>query len=115
MSKLSMTDVAYNFMLENKGEVAFLQLWEKVCEALAIPTDKQRRKKSQFYSELMLDNRFASLDDNRWDLRNRRKFDELHTDKSEISLDDEEEEDTDTTDQDNSLDIDDQDNEKNKF
>ena len=49
----------------------------------------KRKKKSQFYSELMLDTRFASLDNNKWDLRNRRKFDEVHIDTSEIAMDDE--------------------------
>ena len=63
----------------------------------------------------MLDTRFASLDNNKWDLRNRRKFDEVHVDTSDIELDDDDEEDVDTTDQDNSLDITDQDNENNQY
>ena len=37
----------------------------------------------------MLDSRFASLEGNKWDLRNRRKFDEVHIDTSEIAMDDE--------------------------
>ena len=113
--KQTMTDVAYTFLSKRKKEVTFLALWEAVCEAIAIPEDKQRKKKSQFYSELMLDTRFASLDNNKWDLRNRRKFDEVHVDTSDIELDDDDEEDVDTTDQDNSLDITDQDNENNQY
>ena len=54
-----------------------------------IPEEKLKRKKSQFYSELMLDNRFASLNNNKWDLRNRRKYDEVHVDTSDIEIDDE--------------------------
>ncbi len=88
--KQTMTDVAYTFL-------------------------SKRKKESQFYSELMLDTRFASLDNNKWDLRNRRKFDEVHVDTSDIELDDDDEEDVDTTDQDNSLDITDQDNENNQY
>ncbi len=113
-NKETMTDVAYNFMVENKGEISFLQLWQNVCDIMKIPADKQRRKKSQFYSELMLDNRFASLEGNQWDLRNRRKFDELHNDSTDIDMDDDDE-DIDTTDQDNSLDTTDQENENNKY
>ena len=56
---------------------------------MSIPEEKLRKKKSQFYSELMLDSRFASLEGNKWDLRNRRKFDEVHIDTSEIAMDDE--------------------------
>ena len=37
----------------------------------------------------MLDNRFASLNNNKWDLRNRRKYDEVHVDTSDIEIDDE--------------------------
>ena len=37
----------------------------------------------------MLDSRFASLEGNKWDLRNRGKFDEVHIDTSEIAMDDE--------------------------
>ena len=37
----------------------------------------------------MLDSRFASLEGNKWDLRHRRKFDEVHIDTSEIAMDDE--------------------------
>ena len=112
--KQTMTDVAYKFLLKRKKEVPFLKLWEAVCKEIEIPEDKQRKKKSQFYSEIMLDNRFASLEENKWDLRNRRKFEEVHMDTSDIELDDEEDE-IDSTDQDNSLDISDQDNENNQF
>ena len=79
-NNLAMTDVAYNFLSKRKREVDFTRLWDEVAKAMKIPEDKVKKKKSQFYSELMLDNRFASLDNNKWDLRNRRKFDEVHID-----------------------------------
>ena len=110
----TMTDVAYGYMEKRKKEIEFLKLWQAVCKSMDIPEDKQRRKKSQFYSELMLDNRIASLENNKWDLRNRRKFDEIHTDTSDVELDDDDDE-VDTDDQDNSLDISDQDSENNKY
>lgn len=88
-NSLTMTDVAYNFMSKRKREVEFSKLWDEVVKTMKIPEDKLKRKKSQFYSEMMLDNRFASLDNNKWDLRNRRKFEEIHIDTSEIELDDE--------------------------
>lgn len=84
----TMTDVAYNCLSKRKREIEFSKLWNEVAETMAIPEDKLRRKKSQFYSELMMDNRFASLDNNKWDLRNRRKFDELQLNKEDIELDD---------------------------
>ncbi|MBR4162998.1 MAG: DNA-directed RNA polymerase subunit delta [Solobacterium sp.] len=88
----TMTDVAYNCLSAQKMEMEFLKLWNEVAAIMEIPEEKQRRKKSQFYSELMLDNRFASFPENKWDLRNRRKFEEVHIDTSEIELEDDEEE-----------------------
>lgn len=86
----NMTDVAYNYLARKKKESDFVKLWNEVARIMNIPEDKKKRKKSQFYSELMMDSRFASLDNNKWDLRNRRKFDEVHIDTSEIALEEEE-------------------------
>jgi DNA-directed RNA polymerase subunit delta len=57
---------------------------------MEIPPEKLARKKAQFYSELMLDTRFASLKGNKWDLRTRRKFDEFHKDVEVSDIDDDE-------------------------
>lgn len=111
--KESMTDVAYNWMSKRKKEVDFLKLWNTVSEQMQIPEEKQKRKKSQFYSDLMLDNRFASLGGNKWDLRNRRKFDEVHVDTSDIELEDDEIDETEMEME--GLDLSDQDNENSKY
>jgi DNA-directed RNA polymerase subunit delta len=84
---LTMTDAAYNCMCKRKKEIEFPRLWEEVCRMMKIPAELQARKKSQFYSELMLDNRFASLKGNKWDLRSRRKFEEVHISTDELALD----------------------------
>ena len=86
----TMTDVAYSCLSKRKREIEFAKLWAEVSKTMKIPEEKLKRKKSQFYTELMLDNRFASLDNNKWDLRNRRKYDEVHVNTSEIEIDDEE-------------------------
>lgn len=86
----SMTDVAFDYLSRRKKEVEFPKLWAEVSKQMKIPEDKLRRKKSQFYSELMLDSRFASLEGNKWDLRNRRKYDELHTKDDDIDDEDDE-------------------------
>lgn len=111
--KETMTDVAYNWMSKRKKEVDFLKLWNTVSEEMQIPEEKQKRKKSQFYSDLMLDNRFASLGGNKWDLRNRRKFDEVHVDTSDIELEDDDIDETEVEME--GLDLSDQDNENNKY
>ena len=85
----SMTDVAYQCLSKRKKEIDFAKLWAEVSKQMSIPEEKLRKKKSQFYSELMLDSRFASLEGNKCDLINRRKFDEVHIETSEIAMDDE--------------------------
>lgn len=88
----TMTDIAYESLNKKKKRIAFVQLWDEVVKHMDIPEEKKKRKKSQFYSELLLDNRFVSFENNSWDLRNRHKFSEIHIDKDEIALDDDENE-----------------------
>lgn len=85
----SMTDVAYDYLLNYKEGVEFLSLWNEVNSVLNFSDNLKNTKRAQLYSELMLDNRFAYIDD-KWDLRNRRKFDEVFIDTSTIDIDDEE-------------------------
>ncbi len=89
-NNLAMTDIAFNFLSKRKREVEFGRLWDEVAKVMKFPEEKLKKKKSQFYSEMMLDNRFASLDNNKWDLRNRRKFDEVYVDTSDIEIENEE-------------------------
>ena len=86
----TVTDVAYECLSKRKKEIDFSRLWEEVARKMEIPEEKRKRKKSQLYSELMLDPRFASLDNNKWDLRNRRSFKEVHVNTKDIEIDDDE-------------------------
>ncbi|MBR2067036.1 MAG: DNA-directed RNA polymerase subunit delta [Solobacterium sp.] len=101
---LTMTDVAVNCLLKRKRELEFKKLRTEVAKTMKIPEEKMLQKKSQFYSELMLDNRFASLENNKWDLRNRRKFEEVHIDTSDIEIEEDEDDMIDPVD-DSGLDI----------
>ena len=85
-----MTDVAYNYLSKRKRAMYFLKLYEEVVKKMEIPENLQKKKRAQFYSELMLDNRFTSLKDNKWDLRARYTFDETHIDTDAIEIDDDE-------------------------
>ncbi|MBE6118503.1 MAG: DNA-directed RNA polymerase subunit delta [Erysipelotrichaceae bacterium] len=88
--KASMTDAAYDVLSTYGSDMEFRMLWEGVAAKLQIPVD-DRKKKAEFYSDLMMDNRFASLKGNKWDLRNRRTFAELHA-KAALAEDAEEDE-----------------------
>ncbi|MEE3487638.1 MAG: DNA-directed RNA polymerase subunit delta [Bulleidia sp.] len=86
-TKMTMADAAYTCMSKRKKEVEFAKLWQDVAKAMKIPDEQLARKKRQFYSELMMDNRFAALKGNKWDLRSRRTYDETHA-KVESDIDD---------------------------
>ena len=48
------------------------------------------QNESLFYTNITLDGRFITVGENRWDLRSRHKFDEVHIDMNDIYADDEE-------------------------
>ncbi len=79
-----MTDIAYDILSKKKRAVQFLKLWDEVSRIYGASEDHIGR----FYSDLTLDPRFASLKDNKWDLVERRKYNESHVDISKIELDD---------------------------
>lgn len=77
-----MTDVAYDVLSSKKRPILFTKLWEEVSKQTGANNDMV----AQFYSDLTLDNRFASLKENKWDLAERRKYSESHIDISRIEL-----------------------------
>ncbi|MDO4198796.1 MAG: DNA-directed RNA polymerase subunit delta [Erysipelotrichaceae bacterium] len=86
-AKQSMTDIAYEILSKKKRAFPFAKLWEEVSAETSASNDMI----AQFYSDLTLDSRFVSMKDNKWDLIERRKFEETHIDLSELELDDDEE------------------------
>ncbi len=90
---MTMTDTAYACMSKRKKEMEFNRLWADVAKTMKIPEDQLARKKASFYSQLMLDPRFAALSGNKWDLRDRHSFEEVHGGQAEAEDDDDVDED----------------------
>ena len=88
MSIKSMADVAYDIMSSRRRAIQFPKLWEEVTKITGASMDRI----GQFYNDLSLDSRFVSLKDNKWDLTERRTYDETHIDIDELNVDDDEEE-----------------------
>ncbi|MFI3284341.1 MAG: DNA-directed RNA polymerase subunit delta [Erysipelotrichaceae bacterium] len=86
----SMTDVAYELLTQHKKSVDFKELWNEVLSILGYDENLAKKKLVQFYNDMMLDKRFASLEGNKWDLKSRRKFEEIHVDTSAIIIEDDE-------------------------
>ncbi len=92
MSNHSMTDIAYEMLSKRKRAVPFQKIWEEVCKKMNFDEEKAKKKIASFYSDLMLDTRFTSMTDNKWDLSARHTFDENHVDTTGIELEDDDEE-----------------------
>jgi len=75
-------DVAYDILSSKKRPVQFQKLWEEVVKKTGASGDMI----AQFYEDLSLDSRFTQLKENKWDLVERRKFEESHIDISKIEL-----------------------------
>ena len=102
MPAKSMTDIAYDILSSKKRAIQFQKLWEEVSKRTGASIDSV----AQFYSDLTLDSRFASLKDNKWDLVERRKYSESHVDISRIELGEDEPEEGENSEDDNLLDED---------
>ncbi len=86
----SMVDVAFDLMTKKKKPVDFYKLWQEVSEIKGFDQNDQEENESLFYTNITLDGRFITVGENRWDLRSRHKFDEVHIDMNDFYADDEE-------------------------
>lgn len=93
MTNKSKTDVAYDILSGKKRGLVFQKLWEAVAKQTKASPDSI----AQFYSDLTLDSRFALLKDGKWDLVERRKYEESHIDISAIELGEDEPEEGNTS------------------
>lgn len=98
----TLLDYAEEFLRSTSQEASFNDIWEYVLEHAFEGEDKEEVAKkviARFYTNLSLDGRFVPLENNMWDLRARKKFDEIkrdwkeyYPDDSENDIDDEDEE-----------------------
>ena len=88
MSNRSMTDVAFQLLSKKKNSTTFNKLWDEVSQIMGYSENVAERKIASFYTSMMLDNRFTSLGNNKWDLRSRHTYNETHFDTSAIVIED---------------------------
>lgn len=69
--KKSMIDLAYDILSNENKAMTFLSLWEIVSREMGYNQQQHDDNIAQFYSDLSIDGRFASLPGNSWDLRKR--------------------------------------------
>jgi DNA-directed RNA polymerase subunit delta len=93
--KKSMIETAYDVMSHANSAMRFLDLWEIVAREMGFNQTQHDDNIAQFYSDLSMDGRFASLPNNTWDLRKRQSRAATIVDTDSLSVEDEEEEEDD--------------------
>ncbi len=91
MNQDSMLDIAYDLMTKKKKEVDFYKLYDEVTEIKGFNEEEVAEHQSLFYTNISLDGRFITVGENKWDLRSRHKFENVHIDMNDIYADDENE------------------------
>jgi DNA-directed RNA polymerase subunit delta len=99
-SQISMVDLAYQIMQERTQPIDFYELWSIICEKKQFTEEEIDENESNFYTNITLDGRMITTGENRWDLRVRHKFEDVHIDMNDIYN---EEESSDEDDQDDSV------------
>ena len=80
-------------ILEEKGAMNTLDLFNKIASLLELPKSTVEKKISDYYTSLSTDKNFLLLENGKWDLRNRHTSDKVlkTTDADEEEDEDEEE------------------------
>ena len=97
MPEKSFLEFAVEVLKDSKEPLSFKELFQKVVErsGLSFSEAELRKHMSNLYTQLTFDGRLVSID-NKWDLKDRHKFEQYYRDTSELDdgddeIDDEEE------------------------
>lgn len=82
-----MVDIAYDFIKEHQSPVSFIDIWNEVCKEKDFNEAQKEDKIADFFSDMSLDDRFISVEGNKWDIRSRRKFDEVCINADALAID----------------------------
>ena len=83
----SMLELAYEYLSSKSKSVTFKQIWAHVVKQKGFSEEEANKKVSSFYTSLLLDGRFVTLGENKWDLRSRHTFDKVHIDMRDVYSD----------------------------
>ena len=81
---MSLTDLTYMILKENKKSMNTLTLFKEICGLLEYSDEEYASKIGDYYTSLNIDKRFVLLENNEWDIRDNHSV--------EIVLDEEEDE-----------------------
>ncbi len=83
-----MLEIAYDVIVKHKKPVPFAKIWETVVLTRKFTPEQAEARVADFFSDMTLDDRFINIGDNKWDIKSRRKFEEVFIDADAIAVDD---------------------------
>lgn len=89
MKKSPMVEAAFSVLEKAQSALPFKELFDQVVTELDLDKVTATKRIAKLYSDITLDSRFLSLEDNMWDLKKRHKLDDTIVDTSDIIIDDE--------------------------
>ncbi len=93
---MSLTDLTYMILKENKKPMNTPSLFKEICELLDYSNSEYASKIGDYYTSLNIDKRFVLLDSNEWDIRDNHSVeivideDEEETEEEEVEEEEEE-------------------------
>src|SRR5699024_12340022 len=67
--KLSLVDLAYEYLIEENKEFNFLEIFNEVAKVNRLSESAKEDKLAQFYTDLNIDGRITALGSNTWGLK----------------------------------------------
>lgn len=80
LQEMSMIEMAYRILNENKQAVSFKEIWDEIVEVTGMSEGEVKARIAQFYTDLNIDGRFIALGENRWGLRTWYPVDQIEDD-----------------------------------
>ena len=85
----SMVNIAFEILTKSAGAMSFYDIWKEVAEKKEFDEEQKEDNESLFYTNMILDGRMITVGENKWDLRTRHRFEEVHIDMNDIYNEDE--------------------------
>ena len=88
---MSLTDLTYMILKENKKSMNTPTLFKEICNLLSYSDSDYASKIGDYYTSLNIDKRFVLLDNNEWDIRDNHVLDISLEEEEELESEEEEE------------------------
>jgi DNA-directed RNA polymerase subunit delta len=79
-----MIDIAYALLTEKREPMTLKQLMDEVRKLTGITEKAMKEKMQQFYTDMNIDGRFLSIDDNQWGLREWYPVDQIEVETAPV-------------------------------